>query len=124
MPATDLRRQFLAEGRQLLSRRRSNVCREVAVSGGSPPHRNMANQVRKLAGGQPGGNHVSVRRQLGATLVLLLAVSARHEGAEVDLGTCETSVGAWEFAGLIEPANARQARLNSCVAMQDYVRIA
>ncbi len=54
MAATDLRRQFLAENRKLLSFWRANVRGEVSPDDGSPPQGSKENQLRKLAGGQPG----------------------------------------------------------------------
>src|SRR6186713_2175939 len=54
MPATDLRRQFLAEHSELLSFWRANVRREVFTDHWASPHWRKENQLRERAGRQPG----------------------------------------------------------------------
>jgi hypothetical protein len=77
MPATDLRRQFLAENSQLLSFWRANMRREASTDGGSPPLGSKENQLRKLAGGQPGKTAAIVRPTEGQTPVAINTVPAQ-----------------------------------------------
>ena len=75
--ATDLRRQFLAENRQLLSLWRANVRREVSTDSGSPPLRSKENQLRKLGGGQPGETAAIVCPTEGQAPVAVKTVPAQ-----------------------------------------------
>src|SRR5688572_1015796 len=77
MAATDLRRQLLAEHSQVLSFRRANVSREVSVDFGSPPLWHKENQLRKLAGGQPGETAAIVNPTEGQAPVAVETVPAQ-----------------------------------------------
>jgi hypothetical protein len=74
MATTDLRRQFLAEYRELLSFWRANVRREVSPDGGSPPQGSKENQLRKLAGSQPGETAAIVNPAEGQAPVAIKTV--------------------------------------------------
>src|SRR3989304_2984565 len=82
MAASDLRRQFLAENSQLLSFWRANVRREVSTDGGSPPLWGKKNQLRKLAGGQPGETAAIANSTEGQAPVAVKTVPAQVGGLE------------------------------------------
>ena len=82
MPATDLRRQFLAEHGQLLSFWRANVRREVSADGGSPPLWSKENQLGKLGGGQPGEATAIVKPTEGQAPVAVKTVPAQFGDLE------------------------------------------
>src|SRR3989337_2008839 len=82
MAASDLRRQFLAENSQLLSFWRANVRREVSTDGGAPPLWSKKNQLRKLAGGQPGETAAIANSTEGQAPVAVKTVPAQVGGLE------------------------------------------
>jgi len=77
MAATDLRRQFLAENSQLFSFWGANVRWEVSIVGGSAPLWSEENQLRKLAGGQPGETAAIIGPMEGEPPVAVKTVPAQ-----------------------------------------------